>query len=289
MTQPVKVAACQIPADIDHPDLTIAERAIRSAVRRGADLVVLPEQAVSGCCFRDIEEVRAAAESLDGPTVTLCRSLSAELDCVVVAGYCELGGRGDVYNSAVLVENGEVRHNYRKVHLWGRESEWFTAGSDEPVAVATKAGRVAMLICYDLEIPEFARLAALAGADIVAAACNWPLLERPATERPLEVIKAQAAAGTNKVHIVVADRCGVERGTEWIGGSAIVDSSGYLLAGPATPYGETAAPCLLTGVVDLQRVREKSLGPYNDAFRDRRPWLYGRLAFEPGGDETLVE
>lgn len=278
MTQSVTVASCQIAADVEHPDRTVAEDAVRTAVSRGADLVVLPEQAVSGCCFRDAAEARTAAEPPDGPTVALFRSLSAELGCVVVAGYCELGSRGEVYNSAVLVEDGEVLHNYRKVHLWGPESEWFTPGSHAPVAVETRAGRVAILICYDLEIPEFARLAALSGADIVAAACNWPLLERPATERPLEVIKAQAAAGTNKVHVVVADRCGVERGTEWIGGSAIVDASGYLLAGPATPYGEDAAPCVLTAVVDLETVRDKSLGPYNDAFRDRRPQLYGELS-----------
>ena len=30
------------------------------------------------------------------------------------------------------------------------------------------------MICYDLEFPEWARLAALDGADLIAAPVNWP-------------------------------------------------------------------------------------------------------------------
>jgi predicted amidohydrolase len=273
----VRVAACQIAAEVDSPDPAVAVAAVRQAVGAGARLVVLPEQAVSGCCFADADEARAAAEPSDGPTVQLLRSLSAELGCVLVAGYCELGASGRIYNSAVVVDGGEVLHNYRKVHLWGREAEWFTPGSRPPVAVDTRVGRVAVMICYDLEFPEFVRLAALDGADIVTAPCNWPLLPRPATERPLELIKAQAAAGTNKVHIVVADRCGPERGTDWIGGSAIIDASGYLLAGTGTPYDEPARPTVLTADVDTATPRDKTLGPYNNAFTDRHPPLYSGL------------
>ncbi|GAB2648517.1 nitrilase-related carbon-nitrogen hydrolase [Kribbella swartbergensis] len=274
----VRVAACQTAADVDRPDSAVVVAAVRRAAAAGARLVVLPEQAVSGCCFHDADEARAAAEPPDGPTVQLLRSLSAEHDCVLVGGYCELGESGQIYNSAVVVDGGEVLHNYRKVHLWGREATWFTPGSQPPAAVDTRAGRIAAMICYDLEFPEFVRLAALDGADIVAAPCNWPLLPRPVTERPLELIKAQASAGTNKVHIVVADRCGAERGTEWIGGSAIIDASGYLLAGAGTPYGATAEEIVLTADLDLASARDKRLGPHNDAFADRRPALYAGLA-----------
>ncbi|NIK61575.1 nitrilase-related carbon-nitrogen hydrolase [Kribbella shirazensis] len=273
----VRVAACQIEARVDSPDPAVAVAAVRQAADAGARLIVLPEQAVSGYCFADADEALAAAEPLDGPTVQLLRSLSAELGCVLVAGYCERGESGRIYDSAVVVDAGEVLQNYRKVHLWGREAEWFTPGSRPPSAVDTRAGRVAVMICYDLEFPEFARLAALDGADIIAAPCNWPLLPRPATERPLELIKAQASAGTNKVHIVVADRCGPERGTDWIGGSAVIDASGYLLADAATPYGETARPVVLTADLDTDTPRDKSLGPHNNAFTDRRPTLYTGL------------
>lgn len=277
----ITVAACQTFADVDHPDPSHVERAVREAVDTGAGLVVLPELAVCGSCFADAEEARAAAEAPDGPTVELLRGLSAELGCVLVGGYAELGGEGAVYNSAVLVEDGQVRHNYRKVHLWGRETELFTPGSAAPVAVDTKVGRVAVMICYDLEFPEWVRLAALDGADITAAPCNWPLLPRPSSERPIELTKAQASAAVNKVPIVVADRCGAERGTDWIRGSAIIDHSGYVLTRSDPAPGNADQSIVLTASVDLAVARDKSLGPHNHAFADRRPHLYAGLSQAP--------
>lgn len=271
----VTVAACQICVDIDRPDPRVLERAVREAAARGARLVVLPELAVSGCCFASQAEAQAAAEPLYGPTVRLLRSLSSELGCVLVCGIGERAETGEVFNSAVLVEDGELRDCYRKAHLWDREPEFFSVGSQPPSVVDTRIGRIATMICYDLEFPEWVRLAAEAGADIVAAPCSWPLLDRPRDERPLEVVKAQAAAGTYRVHVVAADRCGQERGTDWIGGSVICDSTGYPLAGPATASQMQAAPIILTAELKPTAARDKSLGPRNDAFADRRPSLYG--------------
>ncbi|MFC4944333.1 nitrilase-related carbon-nitrogen hydrolase [Pseudonocardia sp. GCM10023141] len=267
----VIVAACQIPARSPGA----LERAVRSAAARGARLVVLPELAECGYVFRDAAEARAAAQRLDGPTATLLRSLSAELGCVIVGGFAELGDDGCVYNSAVLVEAGAVVACYRKVHLWGSEPELFSPGTEPPAAVATAAGRIAVLICYDLEFPEWVRLAAQAGAEIVAAPVNWPREPRPDGERALEVIKAQAGAGTYRVHVVVADRCGRERGVDWVGGSLVCGSDGYLRAGPATATGEQPREVVVVADLDVAAARDKALGPHNHAFADRRPHLYG--------------
>jgi predicted amidohydrolase len=264
----------------DHAALVAA---VREATGRGARLVVLPELAVCGYVFRDAAEARAAAQDLDGPTVTLLRELSRELGCVLVCGFAERGADGAVHNSAVLVEDGEVRLRYRKVHLWDRESELFVPGDAPPPVVDTAVGRVAVMVCYDLEFPEWVRLAAQAGAEIVAVPVNWPLLPRPAGERALEVVRAQAAAGAYRVHVVVADRCGRERGVDWIGGSLVCASTGYLLAGPATPEGAVAAPAVLTAELDPAEARDKSVGPRNDALRDRRPHLYAEGATRTPG------
>ncbi|MCO1653699.1 nitrilase-related carbon-nitrogen hydrolase [Pseudonocardia humida] len=272
------VAACQVPARLGTGDTTELVSAVREAAARGARLVVLPELAVCGYAFADAAEARAAAEPLDGPTVALLRDLSAELGCVLVAGLAERGADGAVHNSAVLVEAGRLRASYRKVHLWGREPELFRAGHEPPPVVETAVGRVALMICYDLEFPEWVRIAAQAGAEVVAVPANWPWLARPDGERPLEVLRAQAAAGAYRVHVVVADRCGPERGVDWIGGSVVCAATGYLLAGPATATGATAARTVLTAELDPAAARDKSLGPHNDALADRRPALYG----EPG-------
>lgn len=269
------VAACQIPARIGTGDPAELVSAVREAAARGARLVVLPELAVCGYVFTDAAEARAAAEPLDGPTVALLAELSAELDCVLVAGLAELAPDGAVFNTAVLVEAGHLRASYRKAHLWGREVELFRAGDEPPPVVDTAVGRVAVMICYDLEFPEWVRIAAQAGAEVVAVPANWPWLPRPPGERPLEVLKAQAAAGAYRVHVVVADRCGPERGVDWIGGSTVCASTGFLLAGPATAAGDTAGRTVLTAELDPARARDKSLGAHNDALADRRPALYG--------------
>jgi predicted amidohydrolase len=80
------------------------------------------------------------------------------------------------------------------------------------------------------------------------------------------------------VHVVVADRCGPERGVDWIGGSVVCAATGYLLAGPATDAGATAARAVLVAELDPAEARDKSLGPHNDALADRRPALYGELS-----------
>lgn len=266
-----RVAACQVPIDIDDPAATRAalDAAVSFAASSGAELVVLPELAVCGGTFSSSAEAAQRSEPADGPSVRWYRKLSERHDIVLVAGFCERGPARP-YNSAVLADRGEVRAVYRKTHLWGMEKEIFQAGDDRPPVVATSLGRIGVVICYDLELPEVSRDVALRGAQLIAAPANWPLLPRPAGERPAEVFKAQTAAGANRVIVVVADRCRLERGQEWIGGSLICGLDGYPLTAPV--YGE---PTVLLADVDLEGALDKGFGPYNDVFADRRTELYG--------------
>ena len=271
------MAACQVALDIDDPSGTQRRlgRAVRDAVSHGAQLVVLPELASSGYCFRTAAEARAAAQPVDGRFVGWLTGLSAELGCVLVSGFCEASG-DNAFNSAVVVQAGEVLTVYRKVHLWGSEPQFFTPGTKRPVVVDTVAGRVAPMICYDQEFPEWIRIAADLGAELITVPANWPQLAHPSNERPLEVIKAQAFAGAYRVFIVIADRCGTERGQSWIGGSVIVGPDGYPLAGPASDgveQAEAQAQVLLADI-DARLAQDKDLGPHNHARRDRRPDLY---------------
>ncbi|ALL80239.1 hypothetical protein AD017_01645 [Pseudonocardia sp. EC080619-01] len=280
-TGPVTVAACRIPARIDRPDPAIAERRVREAVAGGTRLVVLPELAVCGYAFTDAAEARAAAEPLDGPTVGRFARLTAELGCVLVAGLAELAPDGRVYSSAVVVEGGELRAAYRKVHLWDREAELFSPGDAPPPVVATAAGRIAPMVCYDLEFPEWVRAAAEAGAEIVAAPVNWPWRPTPDGQHPLEVAKVRAAAGAYRVHVVAADRCGTERGVAWFGAGVVCGADGHLLAGPGGP--PPGEPGVLYARLDPAGARDKRLGPHNHALRDRRPELYRETVPPPEG------
>ena len=271
----VRVAAAQIAADVTRAPT--AERlvgAVRGAAAEGADLVVLPELAPSGCCFQDRDEARAAAEPLDGPSVSALRRVTRELPVTVVAGVALR--EGDLLsNAAVVVQDGDVLGVYRKSHLWSEEKLFFTPADQGPLLVTTRCGVVAVLICYDLEFPELVRIAAEAGADIVTVPANWPVIDHPAAQPAIEVAKAQAVAAYYGVFVVVADRCGDERGTRWVGGTCIIAPSGYLLAGPATAPGETAREAVIWADINPAAAGDKSLGAYNDRLLDRRELLYG--------------
>lgn len=267
------VAACQVAPRPGRPDDTsVVEAAVREAAAAGATLVVLPELAVTGYAFRHLVGDRAATETLEGPTVTVLRDLSSELGVVIVCGIPEREGEA-WWNTAVVVEDGELVGHYRKVHLWGPERSWFAAAAAPPLVVDTAAGRLGVMVCYDLEFPEWARRAAHEGAEVLTVPVNWPRNEHPG-QHPIEVAKAQAVAAAYGVHVVVADRCGVEDGIDWEGGSLVCGPDGYLLAGPATSPGDTARSAVVLAEVDPDRARDKTRGQFNDLVADRRPDLY---------------
>jgi 5-aminopentanamidase len=270
------IAAAQFGPVLGDPDANraTAAGAVRDAAAQGARLVVLPELSDSGYVFTGPDEARGlATRAADSPTLRQWRDLAAAHGCAVVGGFCELGDDGLLYNSAALVDESGPRAVYRKAHLWDREKLIFTPGADAPPVVSLPYGQVAVMICYDLEFPEWTRLAALDGADLIAAPVNWPAAPCPAGERPAEVTKVQADASVNGVYVVVADRCGIERGVDWISGTLIAGPEGYLLAGPVL----ADHPALLLADCDLAAARDKRINSRNDLLADRRPELYPRV------------
>jgi predicted amidohydrolase len=268
------VACCQLAPQFGDPaanrDLVAA--AVADAAGRGAAVIVLPELMSSGYVFESQEEARALAEPPDGPTVTAWARLAAEHDIVIVGGFCEAADPRP-FNSAVLVDERGLRCVYRKAHLWDAEPQWFAAGAVAPPVVATKHGLIAVMICYDLEFPEWVRLPALDGAQLLCAPVNWPAYPRPIGERPSEVVRVQANAAVNRMFIAACDRVGPERGVAWVGGSVIADADGWPLAGGSA----SAQPGILLAECDLEAALSKSVSPNNDVLGDRRPELYERV------------
>ena len=268
------VACCQLTPAFGDPaaNRELAAAAVTDAAQRGAGVVVLPELVSSGYVFRSRDEAAASAETADGPTVTRWARLAAEHQIVIVGGFCETSA-GELYNSAALVDSGGLRCVYRKAHLWDEESLWFTPGSAAPPVVATRFGQIAVMICYDLEFPEWVRLPALDGAQLLCAPTNWPAFPRPEGERPAEIVRVQADAAVNRMFIAACDRTGAERGVDWVAGSVIVDPDGWPLA--EAPRGP--GPVTITAECQLASALDKATGPRNNVHADRRPGLYERV------------
>jgi 2,6-dihydroxypseudooxynicotine hydrolase len=273
----IAVAQLAIAVGAVDANAAAAAEAVATAAAAGARLVVLPELCDSGYVFADADEARGLASPLAGnATLGAWRSLAGRYGLVIAGGFLELRADGRLYNSAALVDASGTRAVYHKAHLWDTEKKVFTPGDDAPPVVEFPFGRVGLMICYDLEFPEWVRLPALAGADLIAAPVNWPCCEpaQPPGERPAEVLKVQAGAAVNGVFVAVADRCRAERGVSWVSGSVIVSPSGFPLAGPVLDD----HPVVLTAQCDLSRARDKRITAANDLFADRRPGLYAGVA-----------
>jgi predicted amidohydrolase len=268
------VAACQLALTVGDLDgnLAAGTAAVSEAAAAGANLIVLPELSDTGYVFSGPDEARhLAAPARDNRTLRRWQELAAGYPAVIAGGFCELGADGCLYNSAAVVDGSGVLALYRKAHLWDAEKLVFTPGAAPPPVVTLPFGRVGLMICYDLEFPEWVRLAALAGADLIAAPVNWPATPVPAGERAGEITRAQANAAMNGVFIAVADRCRAERGVAWVGGTVVLGPDGYPLAGPLA----RDAPAVVTAECDLPRAQDKNVSTHNDVLGDRRPDLYG--------------
>ncbi|MBV9918794.1 MAG: hypothetical protein JO153_20005 [Solirubrobacterales bacterium] len=249
--------------------LTVA--AIREAGDSGADVVVLPELITSGYVFESPQEAAELAIGRDDQILGDWAAEAARFDLVIAGGFCERGEDGRTYNSAAILDAGGLRAVYRKLHLWDREKRVFARGSAPPPVLDTRVGRLAVIICYDLEFPELTRAVALAGTQLLLVPTNWPLVPRPPGEHPPEAMIGMAAARVNRMAIACADRLGTERGQEWTGGTSIIGVDGWVAA-------ESRQPGMVVAEIDLDAALDKRLTEGADAFGDRRPELYAAVA-----------
>jgi predicted amidohydrolase len=198
-----------------------ARRAAEIVARADADLVVLPELWLSGY---DLDHVRESAVELDSAELGALRESAGDTATAIVVGFPEQRGAVVANSVALIDERGELAAVYRKVQLFGREREVFEAG--EELVVAELAGRrVGPLICFDMEFPELARALARAGADLlVTASANMEPFYSD------HQIASQARALDNRIAHLYCNRCGVETGLVFVGGSRAIRPDGTIAA-----------------------------------------------------------
>jgi 5-aminopentanamidase len=269
---PVRIACCQFAPDVESPAASVfrAREALSAAIDAGADIVVLPELCTSGYVFRSVDEARAAATPADGEILEGWAAEAGRTGALVVGGFAELAPDGRLFNSSALVDGDGVVAVYRKVHLWDEERLWFTPGESPAPVVPARHGSIGLAVCYDLEFPELTRGLALQGAGLIVLPTNWPRDDAPPDGRPVLHTLAAMTAYWNKVFVAVCDRCGIERGLEFEGGSVIAGPDGALRAGPVADRGTAT----ITADCDLSQAADKRTSERNDAFGDRRPAHY---------------
>src|SRR3954453_16235193 len=69
------------------------------------DVLLLPEMAFTGYCFRDRDEILPYCEDPhDGPTGEWCRRIARERSCHVVCGFPERAADGRLYNALLVAD-----------------------------------------------------------------------------------------------------------------------------------------------------------------------------------------
>jgi predicted amidohydrolase len=202
-----------------------ATRMIRQC--READLILLPELWNIG--FMSFDRYRAEAETQEGPTLTLLRTLARELSCHVHTGSF-VEKRGDqLFNSSFFLNpQGEIQGSYRKIHLFTYESEEgeiLTHGAAVSV-IPTELGNFGLATCYDLRFPELFRKMLDQGAEFFLICSAWP---SPRLEHWLLLNRTRALE--NLSCLISCNCTGINRRTQFIGHSLIVDPWGEVIAG----------------------------------------------------------
>ena len=311
--QPLRVAAVQmesVPGDKD-ANLATVEAFVARAAQAGVQLIAFPECCVTGYWFlRNLTPDRLAdlAEPLAGPSVLRLVDLARRYGIGIGAGFVERGAAGVYHNSYVVaLPNGET-HCHRKLHAF--EHPLIESGTQYTVFDTLYGWRVGVLICYDNNVIENARITALMGADLILAphqtggcrtrnphlmgAIDRELWDNRASdpaaiEREFRGEKGRgwllrwlpSRAHDNGVFLAFANGVGVDDDEIRTGNAMILDPYGRILS-------ETCAAADAMVLADLDAgLLEQATG--RGWIAARRPELYGPLATPTGRERPAHE
>ena len=201
---------------------------IVEASARKAGLVCFPEfQMAFSPASQSPAELSKIAEAVQGDFVATLRLAARKNRIGVVATIYEKSKSNRVFDTAVVISSaGAITSVYRKLHLYDalgfKESKKLIAGKKIVKPAKTSAGKIGVMICYDLRFPELSRLLTVSGADILVAPSAWvagPMKE----EHWQTMLKARAIE--NGSYVVAPDQVG----NIYAGRSMVVDPFGAVL------------------------------------------------------------
>jgi N-carbamoylputrescine amidase len=292
MTLEVTLAAAQFACGWDIPvNLDTAERLVREAAGRGAQIVLLQELFATPYfpITQDTRHFDLAGPPEGHPVIGRFSRLAGELEVVLPVSFFERAGQTFFNSVAIIDADGEFLGVYRKSHIPDsggyQEKYYFTPGDTGFQVWDTTYARIGVGICWDQWFPESARAMALQGAEVLlyptAIGSDPPVPDDDSKAAWQAVQRGHAIA--NSMPVMAANRIGLEAAPggepsiRFYGSSFIASQTGDLLAEASRDKEE-----VITATVDLDAVRY--LRRDWSFFRDRRPDLYGPLFTLDGTD-----
>ncbi len=289
--QTTRVAAVSMNGFLGEPDRVLKSIAgwCERAVAERADLVLFPELVIHGHCTPNTWDL---AESVPGgPSVQRLEQIAKQYRLTLCVGLSEKE-RDIVYNTQVVVGPGGYLGKQRKLHL-SRDEVLFSTGGRELTVFDVGKCKIAIVICYDNQFPEIARVLALRGADVI-------LMPHAARIKMWDDTPESAAAARRYTHdyfqgycmrarenacfAVLADQAGRAGYVDAVprtspaqphhaGAALVFGPDGELLA---TTHAEQIRDEMIVATLEAEVLaRQRALPNYT--LRTRRPELFGEL------------
>jgi len=291
-------------------NMEILRAFVHDAAAQRVNLIAFPEMCLTGYWHvRNLsrEAIEALAEPVpSGASTQAVLDLSTQHHITIGVGLIEQAKDGTLYNTYVVAMPDGRTARHRKLHCF--ISEHMASGNEYTVFDTPHGCRVGVLICYDNNLIENARITALMGAEVLLAphqtgGCHSrspramglidPDLWRHRHQNP-DAIEAEfrgpkgrawlmrwlpARAHDNGLFLVFSNGVGYDDGEVRTGNAMILD-----------PYGETLAETSKAAndmvVADLD-ASVQALSSGRRWLQARRPELYAPLTALTGREEDV--
>lgn len=245
--------------DLDH-NLAEAEDLIEQAVRRGAELVGLPEN--FSFMGEETEKVKQA-EAIATRSEKFLKTMAQRFQITLLGGSFPIPVDSEqFYNTTLLIDpSGTEVARYQKVHLFDvnlpdgntyRESLTVKAGTELPPVYAFEDfGCIGLSVCYDVRFPELYRHLSRKGAEILFVPAAFTAF----TGKDHWQILLQARAIENTCYVIAPAQTGTHYARRQSHGhAAIIDPWGIVLADAGDRPGIAIAEI---DPIHLQQVRRQ--------------------------------
>jgi N-carbamoylputrescine amidase len=266
----MRIAGIQISAGPDiERNIQRAVEMAEVAAEKDAKIICYPELCLTP--WFPIAEKQTnfrLAQTVRDDILPQFQEVSKEAKSVLIVPFFESAG-AHYYNSAAVIDAGELLGVYRKTHVPDlslyREQFYFSPGDTSFPVFETSHGKIGVQICWDNLFPEGSRILALKGADIIFSPTAASLPTHSLWERAIS-----ANAFANNLFVFRVNRVGKEEGISFYGRSFCAD-----------PWGETASE--LAGgkdaivIADIDLAERAAAAETWGFLKRRRPEEYGDL------------
>ena len=224
-----------VVGDVDGNTSRIVAAANEARDRWAADVVLLPELAVSGYPPEDLLFHSGMRLQVAKSLERLKREIRG---ITLVAGYPEYDG-GRIYNAAAVIRDGVMLANHRKACLPNYrvfdEKRYFTPGT-EPTVLDLNGFKVGILVCEDVWEAQPASQSRAAGAEVLLVINASPYEVDKQIQREQQIVRSRVSE--TGIPVVFLNLIGGQDELVFDGNSFVTNAAGeVVLRAPAFAEG----------------------------------------------------